>query len=407
MFSSRICNISSDVKLSIYDSIHLVQLNHWKQVVGESNIFLQIPYLQALEDSKAEGLSFKYVVFYDSEYQPIGVLSLQIIEISLEQAKNKKYVLNLCHVQSKLLEAISVKALVCGNIFATGENGWSFIDSISRENACQLVSQALDKLRLSEKSKDKTSVVIFKEFWPEHLQQSFSLKELGYKDFQIDMNMVLPIHPDWNNMDDYLQSMVTKFRTKMKGVYKKSEALRVKSLQVKDIKKYQGDLYALYHQVIQQSAFSLGKLSENTLLLWKEQLGDAVRIQAYFLAEELVGFSCFFLQEEHLEATFVGINYHYNQTHAIYQRMLLDMIEFGISHSLKSIRFGRTAEEVKSCMGAIPIPMTLYVRHKNILSHQILKQVIQTIKPSEFPSRYPFRADFKLEAPLVNASWTH
>ena len=105
----------------------------------------------------------------------------------------------------------------------------------------------------------------------------------------------------------------------------------------------------------------------------------------------MVGFSSSFLFNSILDANYVGINYEFNQEYAIYQRMLYDYVELAIEKRCSELRFGRTAEEIKSSVGAIPVPMKLFVRHKNPIANRILKAIVSTIKPSQYELRKPFK----------------
>ena len=84
--------------------------------------------------------------------------------------------------------------------------------------------------------------------------------------------------------------------------------------------------------------------------------------------------------------------YDLNHKHAIYQRMLYDYVSLAIENKSTELRFGRTAEEIKSTIGAEPVAMSLYIRHKNHITNKILKPIFASIKPSEFELRRPFKA---------------
>lgn len=109
---------------------------------------------------------------------------------------------------------------------------------------------------------------------------------------------------------------------------------------------------------------------------------------------KLIGFSSSFIFNSILDANYVGINYEFNNEYALYQRMLYDYIEFAIQRNCSELRFGRTAEEIKSSVGANPVPMKLFIRHRNPIANRILKAIVGTIKPSEHELRKPFKLEF-------------
>ena len=71
------------------------------------------------------------------------------------------------------------------------------------------------------------------------------------------------------------------------------------------------------------------------------------------------------------------------------------MWDEAIKSRVTELQFGRTSELIKSAVGALPVDMTIYIKHKRSLSNLILKNVIQSVKPSPFELRKPFKANFK------------
>jgi hypothetical protein len=96
------------------------------------------------------------------------------------------------------------------------------------------------------------------------------------------------------------------------------------------------------------------------------------------------------------DANYVGINYELNQEYAIYQRMLYDYVQLAIEKRRKELRFGRTAGEIKSTIGAQPVNMKLFIRHQNKIKNSLLKPIINSIIPSAFELRNPFKAAYQL-----------
>ena len=85
--------------------------------------------------------------------------------------------------------------------------------------------------------------------------------------------------------------------------------------------------------------------------------------------------------------------------------MLYDYVELAIEKNCKELRFGRTAEEIKSSIGARPVPMKLFIKHRNPIANRILKTIVGTITPSDYELRKPFKQEFMLSE-LANDS-TH
>ena len=382
-----------------FSSVKDIKKDDWNSIAGTSNVYLSLPYLQSLEESLDDQLGFRYIIFYTAEKQPVALASVQILDFSSDAfKKNDVYCKVATGIKNKVLESLGVKMMVCGNVFATGENGFMFTNDISPEEAYTNLSNGLYELRQQTKLDKPISVVLLKEFWPHHFKDTDTLKSAGFKDFKVDVNMVLKIHPDWLNMDDYLASMTTKFRTKAKGVYKKSAEVLIKDLSELEIYENKENIERLYRSVVEKADFKFGVLTSDAFVQFRRNLGDNFIFKGYFVNDKMVGFSSAFISGSSLDANFVGLDYVYNQQYAIYQRMLYDFVEIGIQNGSKELRLGRTAEEIKSCIGAEPTDMKLYLRHRNSISNKLIAPIIATITPSEFELRYPFKADFSQPA---------
>lgn len=384
-------------KTIISDSIDLVRNEDWEKTNYQNNIYLSYNYLSALEQTVGQELDFRYLQFYSEQNEPIGMAVVQIVNLK-DRVENHEDVLCVVKqsIRKKLVNTIDARVLVCGNLFSCGENGFSFHEDIDRSQSLSMLNAGLKRIKESENIKEnQISYYLLKEFWPESFEKSDYLKKHDFKDFMIDANMVLPIHSSWKSFDDYLASMTTKFRTKAKSALKRSIELTRRDLSSEFLKTNTALIDELYQNVINQAEFKIGNLTGESFYKLKENLKDQFVISGYFYQERLVGFSaCVVLENGILDANYVGIDYAVNRDLALYQRMLYDMVECAIHNDYEEVRYGRTAEELKSSLGAQPKNMKLYIKHRNHISNQLLKPMISSISPSSFDSRYPFKADF-------------
>lgn len=389
-------NNDARLKVGFYDSVNLLNQSHWDEVVQNKNVYLSIPYLKSLEMALAGEVDFRYMLFYCDDYRPVGAAVVQILDFVDQKNLYKD---QLCvvgnKIKHKLLRSMDIKVMVCGNVFATGENGFMFKDEVSVKDRFANLSKALFRLRRAEKANGQVSIMLLKEFWPTSFNQSDMLKSDDFKDFMIDVNMVLEIREEWKNMDDYLASMKAKFRTKANAVFKRSKKVLVRELELPEIVDRKNDIEALYNSVVSEADFKFGELNGEAFVNFKKNLGEYFSMRGFYLNDELIGFSTAFYNHEFVDAGYVGINYSLNHEYAIYQRMLYDYVEQAILRGgIKELRFGRTAEEIKSCLGAEPKDMKLYVKHRNVVSNQLLKPIIDSISPREYEIRHPFKSDF-------------
>ena len=383
-------------KRRTFSAIEQVPEEHWNSVLQDKNIYFSIPYLSALERGMRNELRFYFSISYNSINKPVLIAVFVLVKFVDKRRRFGDSVFKLRFPFKKKLENIlSINALACGNVFSAGENGMLWTDDLDSRAAFVEMDKVNKRIIVDHKLKDIVSLNVFKDFWPDTVSAGNVLIEKGYFDFKIDVNMVINIHNKWNTMQDYLASMKTKFRTRANAVFRRSEPLVVKSLNPEEIIFHKDRIRFLFDNVLEKSDFHVGTMTPETFAACKKNLGEAFLFKAYFHDDLLVGFSTSFINTTSFDANYVGLDYAYNEKFDIYQRILYDYVDEAIKARVTELQFGRTSELIKSAVGALPVDMTIYIKHKRSLSNLILKNVIQSVKPSTFELRKPFKANFK------------
>ena len=387
-------SVITSYRIEYYNSIEKVNLDHWEEVSKNQNIYLGHNYLSALEMGLSD-FNFRYFLFYDTDNKIVGISYFQLLnitdqDVNFDALSNKMQGL----LPLSFKKWLSSRILICGNAFATGENGFVFLDCVSKSDSIELIDKAIQHIVDQEEIANRSiSISLIKELWPNELSQFTAFKSYKYHEVNIDVNMVLDIKPSWSSFDDYLKALNSKFRTKTKQVLKKSEQLEIIDFEIDTIQERLSEIDKLYHNMVNKSSFSFGRLNAKTLLELKDRLGESLYFKGYLLDNKLIGFATATTLNQTLDGNFIGIDHHYNKEFSVYQRILYDFIGYAIEKKMTSVRLGRTAEEIKSGVGALPIEMKFYAKHHNFFKNGILKPFISLLKPSQFNLRRPFKID--------------
>ncbi len=378
-------------KLNISDSIDLVNHKDWTSLVKDS-LFLSYDYLKSLELG-LDSMEYRYVLIYDAELNPVMAAYFQIIDIEEVDQYYKDYLMRYVgeSVVNGLLPSTNLRMVMCGNLFVCGENGFIASETIDEKEGMELLSEGFKRIAKSLDNEEKASIMLVKELYPENDPNMDAFKKDNFHPLQIDCNMVLNLPPEWDNLDDYLHSMTSKFRTKAKSVLQRSAALEIRSLSDEEMQEAIEEIDALHFEVVNRAEFSLGTLNAATFVELKRRMPLSFEFVAYYLKGEMIGFSASFVCKEFLDAAHVGINYKFNTELALYQRMLYDFVQLALDRKLEQIRFGRTAEQLKSSLGALPVNMRLYIKHRNSMVNHLMKRFVEKVKPSTFELRRPFK----------------
>ena len=377
-------------KIAFFQAVNEITQSEWGEIVTAKNVYLSLEYLKAVEETLEPTIKQIYVLVYDHEGVPIVAGMFQIATFTYKRTSLQNLFIKLFQDCRNEDDSFSIKGLVCGNMFATGENGFAYSEKISKQTALSLLAKAAKQVQKDARWEDLFKVILFKEFWPESKIDASVLEDNKYRYFQVDVNMVLRMRSDWNTFSDYLQSMKAKYRTKANSAFKKSEKLSIRSLSSEEIIQYQQSIQQLFSNVLNKSEYRYGENYPASFASLKENLGDLFICKGVFLKEELIAFSTAFINCDALEANYVGIDYNYNTEYALYERLLYNYVEQAITLKVSELHLGRTSELIKSAVGAVPVEMTLYARHTSKIKNVLLKPVLENIEPSVFELRRPF-----------------
>tara|TARA_A100000171_G_scaffold53129_1_gene77424 strand:- start:25804 stop:26994 length:1191 start_codon:yes stop_codon:yes gene_type:complete len=386
--------------IRIFTSIEDVPKKDWEQVVSESNLFLSLKYLSAVSQTLSQEMQYLYVLV-NANKTPIVAGVFQIATFTYKKGAQTNLLLKLFQDCKNKDDSVSIRGLVCGNIFATGTHGFAHSEAVSFKAASELMASAAKQIRGMKKYENAFSIQLFKDFNTDLSLELAVFEDFKYRSFQADVTMVLPIPKDWKTFQRYLDTMKAKYRTKANSSIKKASALQLVSFSALEIAQHLDRLQELFSNVQQQSEYSYGETYPQAFKALKEKLGEAFICKGAFLDDKLVGFSTAFLQGTTLEASYVGLDYSYNTTYAVYERLLYNYVEEAIMHKATLLHLGRTSELIKSALGATPQPMTLYAKHTSKFKNALLKPILEKITPSEFELRTPFKASFYKEAPSM------
>ena len=386
-----ICCSNTNTAL-FFTSINEIPTEIWDSLNCKQNVYFHPGFLKSIEKNHPE-ITFSYIVLVDKENNPTAFASLKIIDFQLTSFdKNFDFLKNISRKIRLFPNKESLKLLICGNTFVSGEHGVFIKENLDKNAIIKELAKSINHFVNANKDlKKQIDAFLIKDFANESLFITDELKRSHYHPFLVEPNMQLLLHKNWQNFDDYLASMKTKFRVKARKAFKQSASIKIENVTLNNIDKLLPEMTLLYEKVASKAGFNLGNFNLEAYKALKENLGEKYILKTYWLQDKIVGFVSGVINNNSLDAHFVGIDYQLNKEYAIYQRMLYDYIEIAINENLKILNFGRTASEIKSSVGAVPQDLTMYLRHKKSLTNKILKLFLQRVQPTPFQQKMPFK----------------
>ena len=377
-----------------FSSVDEISNEIWNDLDCEKNLYLNRLFLKSIEKNHP-GIKFYYIVLVDETNRPKAFASLQVVDFHFDAIQNdlELFVRKIKNIGRKLHLFPSKKPLhllICGNTFVSGEHGVFIKPNEDKKIIIKELAKAILHLTNSDKNL-KIDAYLLKDFIQESLFITDELKDYNYHPFSVEPNMILPLNNEWKTFKDYLAAMKTKFRVKAKKALELSSSIKMENVTSENIHNQLPKMTELYKKVATNASFNLADFNLNAYIGFKENFEDKYLLKTYWLENKIVGFMSGMINNDSLDAHFVGVDYNYNRSHAIYQRMLYDYVDTAIDKKLSIINFGRTASEIKSSVGAEPQDLTIYFRHKKSITNRILKLFLQRVEPTPFRQNLPFK----------------
>lgn len=382
-------NTNQNFKLITVNSYTKVNIEVWNSLVS-NRFYLRLDYLESLENSVSDISEFLYTIYYNGT-EAVGISIFQKLQLDLSTYQYKDVQWKISTNLLKKFVKKKIGLLMCGNIFATGENIYSFKPEISQQEIFERIHHCLDGIL---KFNDKISYIILKEYSDTSEATKLLQEKFHYHTLHINDIMSVSLNKEVKSIEDYCQQFTAKYRTRANKVRKNSAELVCQEFDLAAIEKHAHRIEILYNEVLQKSSFNIGVFNYKTFYNLKEKLKTHYRFFGYFHNDKLIGFKSLFHFNNVVDASFIGIDYEYNSKFDTYQKILIDYLEFSINEKADNLYLGRTAETIKSCIGAEPQKMNLFIKHRSPIGCFVLNMIIKFIKPQESQIRKPFKKEY-------------
>lgn len=394
--------LEGDYTFTFYDSILAVNPFEWQTLCDKHNFFLGREYLTLLERLHGPQLSMRYVIVYKKK-QPVFAVYFQVIDFTanvfgdlvatqISELQSKRLKLFDKYI-TKYKDEVIMRLVTCGNNFVSGEHGFVY-DDIKREEAFYLLQKVTDVISKEEKLRGTISATLVKDFYTKSLPKTNLLEKAKFIEFTVEPNMIVNIPKEVGNVQEFIATFSKKYRNRAKSIFKAGAAIEKRNLDVDEVKKLNKQIFKLYDHVFSNAKFKLVKLADDYFYEMKKTFPDAFFINGYFLDGKLVAFdSGYNLDDDSLEAHYIGFDYTINKEYDLYQNILYSFIDLAIRNQKKHLNLGRTASEIKSTVGARAHDLVCYIKPQNTVSKVILRPFISFLQPTEWIPRNPFKEE--------------
>lgn len=389
-----------DTVARFHDHVDSIPAADWQALVdgGAGDPLLDLAALRGLGEGEHGPIEPRYALLY-RDGRPLAAAYFQIVTVDpttlgREVARWRPGLRALVGLWRRTKPG-ALRVLVAGNVLHSRAGAFRAPALAGRELADALAATT-EALRRREDHRrcGGITLVMLKDLADDDAALHARLGARGYHRLpSAQPAMILPIAPGWRRFDDYLAAMSAKYRKRARAARKRGAALRRIDLSAAEIGAREAELQARLDAVMSRAEFKLTPVSVAALRGLKLALGERLRFTAYEEAGALVGFSAAIVGAGGMEALFVGLDYDANQRVALYQNILYDLALAAIDGGCEALHLGRSALEIKSTIGAAPVPLRIYLRHPSRLANLAVARALATTSAAPWIQRHPFRDD--------------
>jgi hypothetical protein len=379
---------------ALAERIEMLHPAAWDALTSDASVLMSRRYLQVLEQHRPDNVLPRYAMAFDGA-RPVAAIVAQRVKITAERLRipsGARKRDKLARVAAATFKHVEQDLLICGNLLSWGCHGVAFAQGIDPATAWPCVAEALYRIRRAEHLVADTDFVLVKDLTPSEAPGAATLRTYSYRRLETEPNMVLAIDAAWRGLDDYHAALASKYRKAARGIDKqvRDARLRVEAL---DVRRLPSDaLHELYLQVHGAAALRLFTLRASFLPALGAAFGDDFRCSVIRDDDALLGFVTTLRDGDTAIAYYVGFDRERNRHAPLYLRLLQETIAHAIELRCTALSFGRTALEPKARLGAKPVPMEVWVRHRVPLLNLLVRAALGSVHHDEAPDRDPFKA---------------
>jgi hypothetical protein len=375
----------SGFEFAFADRVSFLPAEHWDALTAGHSVFSSRAYLSALDATHPDNIRPRYAIAYRGG-APAVAIAMQVADVRGEDLLPRKRT----GPGLPWRRLVRPKVLVCGNLLAWGRHGVCRAPGLSAAEAWPAVAEALYRVRSAERLAGGTDFVVVKDLGDADATGIEALETYSYRPFETDPDMVLDVPESCATLDDYLGLFRGKYRKSAKSVLKDTERAGFRVEALSDLAPHAARLHELYSEVHAGAAVRPVTLAPEYLPRLAAALPDQFRCVTVSKDGRAAGFVTVVKDGATAVGYYLGYDRAANETTPLYFRLLYAAVETSLAMGCRRISFGRTALEPKARLGARPVALRCWIRHRVPVVNVALRRFLREAPHDVAPERSPF-----------------
>jgi len=370
--------------VSVYDRIADVDPDVWDEL--GSDPLSDHATLRALEGGRLTGVKLRYAIVRDGKGNAVAAAPLAVVDVDGGRLTHGLFRSTISAVRSVYGRFLHTSMLVCGTPLSVGNPPVRMGNGANQSAVFHELAGLVAELGEAENAPWQ----VFKEFG--------SAEAAPVRRFMPGEWLVAPSEPNnvvrigWRCFDDYLSSLRSHYRYKIRSARRLAEAAGVRSEVVPLAGNYDEGMHALYEAVLDRADVQFEHLTCGFFAAFGREHGDAAKLLLMRRDGRIIGWVVLLIADGLAYDLFHGIDYRENEGNALYFNQLADVVRVAIDCGVTRLSLGQSTDVAKARFGAATAPLWIALRHRRAAGRWVLRKGGRVMFPARAaPTRHVFR----------------
>lgn len=333
-------------------------------------------FLKTMDESLSHQFNSYYITIYDSG-EIVCAAPCFLMDYPLDttiEGPIKKIMLNMRKTMPRLF---TLRTLICGTPASEGRIG-------IRENDNEEIVKALGNEMLSIAKKERASLVAFKDFHKQYLNDLDPLTDMKFRTLPSYPSVELKIN--FKSFEEYFALLSKSTRKDLKRKFRKSEGIIDIKMDVRnDLGGLLDEVYELYLNTLYKSDVHFEILSKDFFEKISRNMPDETKYFLWRIDGKLVAFDlCLVSADGRLIDEYIGMDYDAAYKYHLYYVTFRDIIKWCIENNIRVYESGALNYDPKKRLDFDFVPQYILVRHRKLFTNKLLGLVLMALKPDNF-----------------------
>lgn len=380
------------LKATVHSSMRAVEAARW-DAVGSDPLSAHAV-LAALEDARLPGVRLWPVTLEDTAGRWVAAAPFAQLDVDGAKLTRGVFRRGVELVRTARPRFLKTSLMICGTPLSVGNPPARVTRPSDAPGAYAELARALDE----HADREGVPWRAFKELPGSSLPVAeAALGRFGWTLAPSEPGALISIF--WNSYEDYLKSLRSPYRRKIRLAERDLAASGIR-IDVVPLGEGYGDaIHALYEDVVDRAPIQLERLTSRFFIELGRTAGDDATLIRFRKGTRVVGWVAMLFAEGVAYDLFHGIDYRENERASLYFNQIAAAIGHAIERGARTVSLGQSSETAKARFGADPAPLWIALRHQNaVVSAALCAGRRQLFPTKPHPARRVFARNDALPA---------